>query len=63
MAGTGNDYIGMVNSTRSHRTCINWTKNKLKIWNDTLFPDMTAEKAENFCRNPARDISGGKIKP
>ncbi|XP_074036621.1 tyrosine-protein kinase hopscotch isoform X2 [Leptinotarsa decemlineata] len=65
MAGTGNDFIGSLSTTRSNRTCAPWVIDTFsmnavntKIWNDTLFPDMTAIKAKNFCRNPSRNISG-----
>lgn len=65
IAGTGNDYIGSMRTTRSNRTCASWRASEFtpnmvqrKFWNDSLFGDTTAEKAENFCRNPSRDISG-----
>ncbi|KAG5896415.1 hypothetical protein JTB14_022498 [Gonioctena quinquepunctata] len=65
MAGTGNDYIGSLSTTRSNRTCAPWVFDSFatrapnrKIWNDTLFPDMAAVKAKNHCRNPSRNISG-----
>lgn len=67
IAGTGNDYIGGLRTTRSNRTCSSWrikddTASHIhrQIWNDSLFGDMSVEKAENFCRNPSRDISGKK---
>lgn len=28
------------------------------VWNDTLFPENSAAKAENYCRNPSRIPSG-----
>lgn len=104
MAGTGNDYIGKVNTTRSNRTCQIWfipevqnltettinvtdfgnatteflpttTENsgnmsKIKsrsvrhhkvdpeFLNGSLYADMSAEAAMNFCRNPSRSIAG-----
>uniref|UniRef100_A0A6P7G073 Uncharacterized protein LOC114336079 isoform X1 n=2 Tax=Diabrotica virgifera virgifera TaxID=50390 RepID=A0A6P7G073_DIAVI len=92
MAGTGNDYSGTLNRTRSNRTCNAWvtetfldTNSSLKnssiefllkkdypelsttpvsteaqnpVWNDTLFPEGSSAKAENFCRNPSRNIAG-----
>lgn len=66
IAGTGNDYIGILRTTRSNRTCDNWdttntTQDNIihrQIWNNSLFGDMSVEKAENFCRNPSRDVSG-----
>ncbi|KAF5274388.1 hypothetical protein FQA39_LY07268 [Lamprigera yunnana] len=63
MAGTGNDYVGKVNVTRSNRTCNYWveafTNNTYPEYNnDTLFPDISIEDAENFCRNPSRTIAG-----
>ncbi|XP_031329479.1 uncharacterized protein LOC116160424 [Photinus pyralis] len=64
VAGTGNDYIGKLNKTRSRRTCRNWI-NALsnngrfsEYLNDTLFTDMTVKDADNFCRNPTRSIAG-----
>lgn len=69
IAGTGNDYIGGLRTTRSNRTCSSWVINAYtanvmnrQVWNDSLFGDMSIEKAENFCRNPSRDVSGKKRK-
>ncbi|KAJ8947274.1 hypothetical protein NQ318_014170 [Aromia moschata] len=65
MAGTGNDYIGTVSVTRSNKTCDVWYFTNysthapyMKAWNETLFADLSAEKAKNYCRNPSRDLSG-----
>lgn len=120
MAGTGNDYIGKVNTTRSNRMCQFWTakrttnvqsttpaqglknflqnylKPKAKIkqqkseyeqllamhnisiskdnntgrniifvhpvlqkyLNDSLYADLAVINAENFCRNPSRNVAG-----
>lgn len=100
MAGTGNDYIGRVNVTRSNRTCQVWStqnpkQNQTIVSNNTilgttktskthnatnsskiiargiqkhrvdpeflngsLYADMSAESALNFCRNPSRSIAG-----
>lgn len=68
MAGTGNDYIGTLAVTRSNRSCDNWdfTNSSLhwkymKLWNESLFADMSVSAAKNFCRNPSRDVSGDEI--
>lgn len=88
MAGTGNDYIGKVNVTRSNRTCQVWltpvknitkikaSKNSTvnspsvvtrniryhhvdtKLLDGSLYADMSAEAALNYCRNPSRSIAG-----
>lgn len=95
MAGTGNDYVGQLNFTRTNRTCQFWYDdtnditsfpenhttassvklNKIKrtesvsskfqlhtvkqeYLNDSLFGDTSKVKAENYCRNPSRDIAG-----
>lgn len=64
MAGTGNDYIGQLNRTRSNKTCAYWTTilkndtNNIHLLNDTLYPDMSSADAKNFCRNPSRSIAG-----
>ncbi|CAG9861956.1 unnamed protein product [Phyllotreta striolata] len=64
IAGTGNDYSGTLHVTRSNRTCISWvpkansTPSPAKSWNSTLFPENSASKALNFCRNPSRNPSG-----
>lgn len=128
MAGTGNDYIGKLNVTRSNRTCQFWIDNtakknntnstlktnsatktnltikrnshlkrstnvkistekttplilkgfrkrflgliskkekvfhrhpvKKKYLNDSLYADTNALDAQNYCRNPSRDIAG-----
>lgn len=91
MAGTGNDYIGKMNVTRSNRACQRWLVRTNNISNETnmnttanlnvtlnrrninviqyhevdpqflngsLYADMSAEVAENFCRNPSRTIAG-----
>lgn len=65
MAGTGNDYIGGINITRSNRTCARWDFQNSPVnpmlqirWNNTLFADMSATKADNMCRNPSRDVAG-----
>lgn len=97
MAGTGNDYIGKVNVTRSNRTCQRWyVPQKLPVnttelanstttvnpnnknvavrhaddvqyhhvdseyLNGSLYAEMSAEIAANFCRNPSRTIAGKK---
>lgn len=63
LAGTGNDYIGKLNVTRSNRKCQKWTTNaphqvNPKYLNGSLFADQDPIKAENFCRDPNRNISG-----
>lgn len=65
IAGTGNDFIGGVSLTRSNRTCARWdftnygaNIQQRQLWNDTLFADMSASNAQNFCRNPSRDVAG-----
>ncbi|KAF5275199.1 hypothetical protein FQR65_LT04231 [Abscondita terminalis] len=64
MAGTGNDYVGKLNVTRSNRTCANWSEYLSKnpehsnFLNDTLYPDLKLEDAGNFCRNPSKSIGG-----
>lgn len=64
MSGTGNDYVGKLNKTRSNRTCADWinyvVNNSInyEYLNDTLYPDMNAQNAKNFCRNPSRTIAG-----
>ncbi|XP_030744959.1 uncharacterized protein LOC115874050 isoform X2 [Sitophilus oryzae] len=65
MAGTGNDFIGQVSTTRANRTCDSWdptTKsvhlNYMYNFNGSLFAEMNPLDAKNYCRNPNRDISG-----
>lgn len=71
MAGTGNDYIGKINVTRSNRTCQPWVianttnttteyvhETEFDLLNGTLYADMSAEAAENYCRNPSRNLAG-----
>ncbi|KAL1488031.1 hypothetical protein ABEB36_015404 [Hypothenemus hampei] len=65
MAGTGNDFIGHLNTTRSGRKCDKWDVSKESIhpdymysFNNSYFAEMNSTLAENFCRNPTRDISG-----
>ncbi|CAG9764694.1 unnamed protein product [Ceutorhynchus assimilis] len=65
MAGTGNDFIGQVEVTRSGRKCDAWDvhpgtvhEKYMYSFNDSSFADMKSKDAKNFCRNPSRDISG-----
>ncbi|XP_050296163.1 uncharacterized protein LOC126736018 isoform X3 [Anthonomus grandis grandis] len=65
MAGTGNDFIGQVSTTRSGRSCDSWSISPgsvhheyMYIFNDSYFAEMNAKDARDFCRNPNRDISG-----
>lgn len=69
MAGTGNDYIGKVNTTRTNRTCRPWFASNTSdtlYWhqvpealvNNSLYADLSVETAKNFCRNPSRNIAG-----
>ncbi|XP_069687396.1 uncharacterized protein [Periplaneta americana] len=63
MAGTGNDYIGELNVTRSNRVCQSWLMNTphkvdKKYMNETLYPERSVEKARNYCRDPSRNIAG-----
>ncbi|ENN72800.1 hypothetical protein YQE_10604, partial [Dendroctonus ponderosae] len=65
MAGTGNDFIGHLSTTRSGRTCDNWDVSSRSVhpqymytFNDSYFADIDASSARNFCRNPNRDVSG-----
>ncbi|XP_043491579.1 uncharacterized protein LOC122517208 [Polistes fuscatus] len=114
MAGTANDYIGSLSTTRSNRTCAKWiadyelvetkvyvqdtpetttqdlfqyprrymTQQELllkmdprrkpqlikvvrqkdsinrTLFNETLYPEHSAKKASNYCRNPSRSIAG-----
>lgn len=86
MAGTGNDYIGKVNTTRTNRTCRPWYTPKAasnitslpdnatlnasepfywhkvphELLNNSLYADMSVEDAQNFCRNPSRNLAGIK---
>ncbi|KAL3288358.1 hypothetical protein HHI36_002806 [Cryptolaemus montrouzieri] len=64
MAGTGNDYTGMQNFSRSRRYCETWYgptqihPHALQYLNASLFPDLKMEDANNFCRNPSRNPAG-----
>ncbi|XP_015186300.1 PREDICTED: uncharacterized protein LOC107071648 [Polistes dominula] len=114
MAGTANDYVGSLSTTRSNRTCAKWvadyelvetkvyaqdtletttqdlfqnprrymTQQELLLkmdprrkpqlikylrqkdsinrttFNETLYPEHSAKKASNYCRNPSRSIAG-----
>lgn len=63
MAGTGNDYIGKLNTTRSNRTCQFWNTNtphpiNSTYLNGTLYADQNVTLAKNFCRDPSRNIAG-----
>ncbi|XP_043277721.1 uncharacterized protein [Venturia canescens] len=64
MAGTANDYIGKLSTTRSGRTCAKWM-NRYAIHpvnpqylNDSLYPEGSVRNASNYCRDPSRDIAG-----
>lgn len=87
MAGTGNDYIGKVNTTRTNRTCrpwytpksssdknfsfdnetlnasepVYWHKVPRELLNNSLYADMSVEDAQNFCRNPSRNLAGNTV--
>ncbi|XP_045460766.1 uncharacterized protein LOC123671120 [Harmonia axyridis] len=64
MAGTGNDYTGALNISRSLRYCEPWYSinsthlHDMSYMNDKLFADMKLEDANNFCRNPSRNPIG-----
>ncbi|XP_018333322.1 uncharacterized protein LOC108742562 isoform X2 [Agrilus planipennis] len=58
LAGTGNDYVGKLNITRSNRSCMAWTATSFKSYNETLFADKKIEDAKNYCRNPTRNLAG-----
>ncbi|CAH0550624.1 unnamed protein product [Brassicogethes aeneus] len=63
LAGTGNDFMGVITQTRSNRTCDVWYQSVWEnvdrvIYNDTLFPDVKLGNAKNHCRNPSRNIAG-----
>lgn len=64
MAGTGNDYTGTLNITRSRRYCEPWYSihythvHDEHYMNGSLFADRKIEDANNFCRNPSRNPIG-----
>ncbi|XP_047002817.1 uncharacterized protein LOC124620192 [Schistocerca americana] len=63
LAGTGNDFIGPLNVTRSGRQCQPWLDNKphkvnQTYLNDTLFAERSLKEARNYCRDPSRNIGG-----
>lgn len=63
MAGTGNDYIGVLNITASGRTCQRWTGKEphsipKNLLNKEMFPELSMSEIHNFCRNPSHDSAG-----
>ncbi|KAK9877521.1 hypothetical protein WA026_018629 [Henosepilachna vigintioctopunctata] len=64
IAGTGNDYIGTLNISRSRRYCERWYSptpvhpHDIHHMDISLFPDENLEDASSFCRNPSRNAIG-----
>ncbi|XP_063919406.1 uncharacterized protein LOC135134614 [Zophobas morio] len=64
MAGSGNDYVGTLSTTRSNRSCEYWFSNttvhpvEQQYLSETLYADLFLNYTENHCRNPARDMGG-----
>lgn len=67
--GPGIEYAGTDSTGISSRKCLTWNhryhqvKNGSStytstIFNKKLFPDLSAKKAKNYCRNPNNDIGG-----
>jgi len=57
----GHEYMGQVSVTKSGRECQPWASQKPhdhSYTDDKFFPDGSAEKASNYCRNPEREWSG-----
>ncbi|KAF6213443.1 hypothetical protein GE061_011162 [Apolygus lucorum] len=63
LAGTGDDFMGTINVTRSNKTCQSWTSDSPHnvphhCRRNEGFPERSAKKAHNYCRNPNREIGG-----
>ncbi|XP_030744966.1 plasminogen-like [Sitophilus oryzae] len=67
ITGPGSEYGGNHNRGVSDRKCLKWSKDRSKVmsngnytkvkkFSDYLFPDGSANKAKNYCRNPDGDI-------
>ncbi|KAK6624036.1 hypothetical protein RUM44_010894 [Polyplax serrata] len=56
--GTGSDYMGQLNETRSKRGCKPWSSVMDEVIHINDFPDSSVKDASNFCRNPTNSITG-----
>jgi len=60
--GLGANYMGLANSTVNGRTCQRWSEQTPQSHTyykeDSEFPDVSVEAAENYCRNPLSDSGG-----
>ncbi|KAI5730519.1 hypothetical protein M8J76_014601 [Diaphorina citri] len=63
ISGLGTDFFGLKSSTRSGRACQSWLsqsphKIDKQFQNDDLYPTRSVKLAQNYCRNPSRDVGG-----
>ncbi|XP_076269016.1 LOW QUALITY PROTEIN: uncharacterized protein LOC143201686 [Rhynchophorus ferrugineus] len=67
--GPGSEYGGVHRRTVSGRKCLKWDKDRSKVLiggnytkvvkaNRSSFPENSASKAKNYCRNPSGDLGG-----
>ncbi|KAF7993844.1 hypothetical protein HCN44_011113 [Aphidius gifuensis] len=64
ITGVGAEYAGKCNKSASNNKCETWDKKRVQQtgltekYQNSKFPDLSREKAKNYCRNPDNDIGG-----